>query len=91
MLGDIGDHVGCERHDLEIVDPEQAGAQTIVDVVGVIGDVVGDRGDLGLQRGEAPQLQIIEPDVIGNADGNAMVAVAIRALLRCGRSAGRCA
>ena len=80
-----------ERHDLEIVDPEQAGPQTIVDIMGVIGDVVGDRGDLGLQRGEAPQLQIIKPDVIGNADGDAAFAVATQCSSAAGRSAGRCA
>ncbi len=54
MLGDISDHLGCERHDLEIVNPEQPGPQPIVDVVGIIGNVVGDRRDLRLQRRKAP-------------------------------------
>ena len=54
MTVDLGDHVRGERHHLEIVDAEQAGAQAVVDVVGVIGDVVGDGGDLRLQRGVAP-------------------------------------
>ncbi len=39
---------------------EQAGAQAVVDVVGVIGDIVGDRRDLRLQRGKAPELQIVD-------------------------------
>jgi len=50
MPGNSRDHVGGERHDLEIVDREQSGPQAIVDVVGVIGYVVGDRGYLCLQR-----------------------------------------
>ena len=59
MLPDVGDHRGRQRHLPEIVDPEQAGAQSIVDVMGIIGDVVGNRSDLRFQRGIAPQLQII--------------------------------
>ncbi len=43
----------------EIVEPEQPGAQPVVDVVGVVGDVVGDGGDLRLGAGEAPQLQVL--------------------------------
>ncbi len=43
----------------EIVEREQLGAQAVVDVVGVIGDVVGDRGDLRLGAGEAPQLEVL--------------------------------
>ena len=49
---------GGQRHHLEVVDGEQAGAQAVVDVVGVIGDIVGEGRGLRLQRGEAPQLQI---------------------------------
>ena len=54
MLSDPGDHLRGARHHLEIVNRKQAGPQAIVDVVGVIGDVVGDRRDLRLQRGKAP-------------------------------------
>ena len=54
MLVDLGDDVGGQRHDLEIVDAEQPGPQAVVDVVGVIGDVVGEGRDLRLQRGKAP-------------------------------------
>ena len=58
MPVDLGDDVGRQRHDLEVVDAKQAGAQPVVDVVGVIGDIVGEGRDLRLQRGKAPQLQI---------------------------------
>ena len=91
MLGDIRDDSGRQRHHLEIVDPKQAGAQAIVDIVGVIGDVVGNRGDLGLQRGKAPQLKIVEPDVVGNPDGDAARRGSARLAARRARSAGRCA
>ena len=58
MPVDLGDNSGGERHHLEIIDAKQAGAQAIVDVVGVIGDIVGEGGGLRLQRSVAPQLQI---------------------------------
>ena len=37
-----------ERHIGEIGDREQSGAQPVVDVVVVVGDIVGERGDLRL-------------------------------------------
>ena len=37
----LNDRFG-ERHHLEVIDAKQAGAQAIVDVVGVIGDIVGE-------------------------------------------------
>ena len=49
----LDDRLG-ERHHLEIVDTKQPGAQAIVDIVGVIGDVVGKGRDLRFQRGVAP-------------------------------------
>ena len=58
MPVDLVDDRFGERHHLEIIDAEQAGAQAVVDVVGVIGDIVGEGGGLRLQRGVAPQLQI---------------------------------
>ena len=55
ILGvDLRDHRGRERNLLEIVDRKQACAQTVIDVMRIIGDVVGDRSDLGFQRGETP-------------------------------------
>ena len=54
VLVDTGDDFRGQRHHLELIDLEQAGTQTIVDVVGVVGDVVREGGDLCLQRGVAP-------------------------------------
>ena len=43
----------------EIVEREQFGAQAVVDVVGVIGNVVGDGRDLRLGAGVAPELEVL--------------------------------
>ena len=62
MRVDLRDDVADQRHRLEVVEREQAGAQAVVDVMGVIGDVVGDGRDLRLERGKAPELQIVVRD-----------------------------
>src|SRR5690606_18540912 len=54
-------------HVLEHVECEQAGAQAVVDVVGVIGDVVGDRGALRLDARMAPQFEVEQ--LVEVADG----------------------
>ena len=54
MRRGLGDDLGGQRHHLEIVKVEQAGAQAVVDIVGVIGDVIGNRSDLRLHRRKAP-------------------------------------
>ena len=53
MLVDLRNDVGRERHDLEVIDFEQPGPQPVIDVMGVIGDVVGEGRDLRLQRGDS--------------------------------------
>src|SRR4051794_9481095 len=73
MPADLGDDVRRERHHLEIVDGKQSGAQAVIDVVGIVGDVVGDGRDLCLDRGKTPELQIVLFDVIGDADGDAVL------------------
>ncbi len=40
---DLGEQPGKERHAREVVEVEQVGAQPVVEVVGVVGDVVGER------------------------------------------------
>ena len=47
-------------HRGDIVEREQIGAQAVVDVMGVIGDVVGQRGDLRLGARLRPQLQVLD-------------------------------
>ena len=44
----VGDDRARQRDGGNVVEVEQAGAQAVVDVVGVVGDVVGNRRDLRL-------------------------------------------
>ena len=54
-------HDGADRrHRGNVVQREQIGAQAVVDVVRVIGDVVGERRRLRLGAGVTPQLQILD-------------------------------
>ena len=57
---DIGDDLSGQPQGGDLVEPEQIGAQAIVDIVGVVGDIVGDGGDLRLRAGEAPQLKVLQ-------------------------------
>ena len=54
---DFGQQAAGETDAGDVVQFEQAGAQPIVDVVSVVGDVVGDRGRLRLGAGKERQLQ----------------------------------
>ena len=84
-------NVAHERDLREIVEREQVGAQAVVDVVGVVGDVVGDRGDLRLGAGEAPQFEVLQAAIVQDRLRHAVLAIAARSVARRGRSAGRCA
>ena len=60
MLGrDLAQDVAEQRQAGELVDPEHLGAQAVVDVVGVVGDVVGDGAALRLGARIAPELEIV--------------------------------
>ena len=67
LLRDPRDDVGQQRDRPEIVDAKQAGPQAVVDIVGIVGNVVGDGRDLGFHRGKAPQLEVEAGDEIGDA------------------------
>src|SRR5207244_13486295 len=41
----------------------------------VVGDIICNRGDLRFHRGKAPELEVETSDVLGNADGNALLAI----------------
>ncbi len=65
---DLRQQAGDEGHGGDVLQREQARAQAVVDVVGVIGDVVGERRRLRLGAGEGRQLQRkqrVELDDIG--------------------------
>ncbi len=91
-LPDHGQKDFAHERDLrKIVEREQIGAQAVVDVVGVVGDVVGDRGDLRLGAGEAPQCEVLQAVIVQDRLRHAALAVAARRVGRRGRSADRCA
>ena len=73
----IDEHLADQRQVHEIGDLEQAGAQAVVDVVVVVGDVVAQRRDLRLRPGMAVELEIVVLAVFD--DGGRQVARA------CGR------
>ena len=58
---DVADDPARQRDGGDLVEAEQVGAQTVVDVVGVVGDIVGQGGDLRFRAGEAPELQVLHP------------------------------
>ncbi len=65
-IGDCGD----------VVERKQVGAQAVVDVMGVVGDVVGERGHLRFRAGKGPQLQILDLRVSENRRRHAALGVA---------------
>ena len=63
---DLREHGTDQRHIGEIGDREQPGAQPVVEVVVVVGDVVGERGDLRLGTREGVQVERMKPVVFGD-------------------------
>ena len=53
-----------QRHSSSMSSVEQPGAQAIVDVVGVVGDVVGDRRALRFEAGEAVELEVVQLAIV---------------------------
>ncbi len=66
---DFGEDGADERQIGEVLHAEELGAQTIVDVVIVVGDVVGERRNLRLGRGPGRQLEIVPRDIVGDGEG----------------------
>ena len=57
MPGNLLEHRPDQRHIGEILDREQPGPEPVVDIVIVVGDVIGERGDLRLGAGMYPEVQ----------------------------------
>ncbi len=72
----LADDPARQRNGGDVIERKQFGAQPVVDVVGVVGDVVGDRGDLRLDAGEAPELKILQPLIIQDRRRHAVLAIA---------------
>ena len=68
-----GEWNGCA----ELGDRKQAGAQAVVDVVGVVGDVVGDRGGLRLEAGVAGEIERLTLVVAQDRGRNAVRPVSL--------------
>ena len=47
-----------QRHRREVVELEKFRAQPVVDVVGIVGDIVGDRGGLRFGAGVSPEVEV---------------------------------
>jgi hypothetical protein len=65
-----------ERHRAQIVDGEEPGAEPVVDVVGVIGDVVRDGGALGFGAREGVEPEVLDRVVFENGARNAGLGIA---------------
>ena len=55
---------------------EQFGAQSVVNVVGVIGDVIGNGADLAFRAGVAPQFEIVQFRIFDDGAGHATFRIA---------------
>ena len=74
---DLGDHRGDEGNGgADVVKREQARPQAVVDVVRVVGDVVGERRRLRLEAREARQVEPLAPIVGEDRRRHAALAVA---------------
>ena len=82
---DLAQDVADQRQRREIVDREHLGAQPVVDVVGVVGDVVGDGADLRLGARMAPQLEIVRARIVGDDARQAALGDSARPAGRRGR------
>ena len=78
-----------ERHLAQILDPEQPRPQAVVEVMGVIGDVVGDGRGLGLAAGMGGEFQVLLGVVFEDRQGHAAGGVAQGRLALPHRGAGR--
>ena len=58
-----------ERHVHQVGDFEQAGAQTVLNVVIVVGDVVGEGRDLRLGSGEGVEAERLQRFVVAEGGG----------------------
>ena len=73
---DFADDFARQRDSGDFIQIEQFGAQPVVNVVGIVGDVIGEGGDLRLDAGEAPQLQVLQARIVKNRSGDAVLAIA---------------
>ena len=73
---DLAQNVADHRYAGDVVEREQIGAQAVVDIVGVIGDVVGNGRGLRLGAGKRPQFQILDARIGRDRRRHAMRGIA---------------
>src|SRR6516165_6969281 len=73
-----GNDPARQRYGDDLFEVKQFRAQAVVDVVGVIGDVVGHGGDLGFSAGETPELQVLRAAIIENGCRNAVSPIVLK-------------
>ena len=73
---DFGQDVADQRHLGQVAELEQFRAKPVIDVMGVIRNIVRKRGDLRLRAREAPQVEINRLLTAANRIGHAALAIA---------------
>src|SRR6516165_7464811 len=81
-----GNDPARQRHGDDLFEVKRFRAQAVVDVVGVIGDVVGHGGDLGFSAGETPEPQVLRAAIIENGGRNAVSPIVLK---RCAGAVGK--
>ncbi len=64
---DAREKVGDQRDGGELIKREKPGPEPVIDVMGVIGDVVGDGGDLSFGAGKTPKFQVLTSEFVRSA------------------------
>ena len=88
---DFRQNGGRQRLLLQIGEADQPGAEAVLEVVAVVGDIVGDRRCLRFEAGMEVKLQVLP--LLEGADGEGQRAAGVRSdrsTVAC-RPAGRCA
>ena len=65
----LADDAGDEGHGRQLIEREQSGPQAIVDIVGIIGDVVGNSRGLRFGACKRMRHQVLALAVLGNHRG----------------------
>ncbi len=71
----LGHEVAHQRQRGKLPKGEQFGSKTVVYVMGIIGDIVGDGARLRFQAGEAVEREVVAAAIIGDFGRNALAAV----------------
>ena len=79
----LGKRAAGKRHLGKLGEGEKAGAIAVIDVMIVVGDVVGERGKLRFDRGKGVEREILPHAIIDDRGRDGTVPLAQRAADRC--------